>query len=376
MAVLTYKCPNCDGPLTWNGQKEKFVCEYCSSTFTESELAALAPAHAKEQEVDAATAAAVQESAGENGESAMEFNKDPEETKKPEKMKLYSCPSCGAQIVTDNTTAATTCYYCHNPIVLMDKFGDEYTPDFVIPFAIDKKKATEIFTGWVKQQKYVPANFYNQQQIELLSGVYFPYWVYNCKVHSNIKGTAKKVRTWDSGGMRNTETSVFDVSNSGDMDVNNLSRIALNKASKVLCESVMPFELDKMKPFQAGYLQGYIAETRDIEKEQLKPYIRREVEEFADSQIRSQISAGGYSSVDLQAVDHRISGEKYQYALMPIWTVTYRDNSGKVYYFSVNGQTGKTCGELPVDKNKLIMLFLKVFIPMFVMLLIILGFLA
>ena len=373
MAVLTYKCPNCDGPLTWNGQKEKFVCDYCGSAFTEAELAALAPSQAQSETVDAETGAAVEGGAGANGASAQAFNEDPKDTQKPAKMKLYSCPSCGAQIVTDDTTAATTCYYCHNPIVLMDKFGDEYTPDFVIPFSIDKQKATEIFTGWVKQQKYIPKDFYNQKQIELLSGVYFPYWVYNCTVLSSVRGTAKKVRTWDEMGMRNTETSVFDISDNGQMDINNLSRIALNKASKVLCESVMPFELDKMKPFQPGYLQGYIAETRDIEKEKIKPDIDREVREFTESQIRERIGAG-FSSVEIAALDNQIRNERFQYALMPIWTLTYKARDGKIYYFSINGQTGKTCGELPVDQNKLIALFFKVFIPMMAALLLILGF--
>ena len=373
MAVLTYKCPNCDGPLTWNGQKEKFVCDYCGSAFTEAELAALAPAQAQSETVDAEIGAAVEGGAGANGASAQAFNEDPKDTQKPAKMKLYSCPSCGAQIVTDDTTAATTCYYCHNPIVLMDKFGDEYTPDFVIPFSIDKQKATEIFTGWVKQQKYIPKDFYNQKQIELLSGVYFPYWVYNCTVLSSVRGTAKKVRTWDEMGMRNTETSVFDISDNGQMDINNLSRIALNKASKVLCESVMPFELDKMKPFQPGYLQGYIAETRDIEKAKIKPDIDREVREFTESQIRERIGAG-FSSVEIAALDNQIRNERFQYALMPIWTLTYKARDGKIYYFSINGQTGKTCGELPVDQNKLIALFFKVFIPMMAALLLILGF--
>ncbi|MDO4960230.1 MAG: TFIIB-type zinc ribbon-containing protein [Eubacteriales bacterium] len=387
MAVLTYKCPNCNGPLTWNGQKEKFVCDYCMSSFTEAELEALAPSETKAEEVDAEMGEAIKESAGENGASAQAFNEKPAAgtaaaqgagaasgedagTAKPAKMKLYSCPSCGAQVVTDDTTAATTCYYCHNPIVMMDKLGDDYTPDFVIPFAIDKKKATEIFTGWVKQQKYVPKDFYNAQQIELLSGVYFPYWVYSCDLKSDVKGTAEHVRTWDEMGMRNTETSVYDISDSGSMDINNLSRIALNKASKVLCESVMPFELDKLKKFQPGYLQGFIAETRDIQKAEIQPDIRKEVEEFAAQSVNAKISEGGFSKVNIASLDTRISNEKYQYALMPIWTVTYKDKGGKVYYFSINGQTGKTCGELPVDDGKLKSLFFKVFIPMFAALLV------
>ena len=73
-------------------------------------------------------------------------------------------------------------------------------------------------------------------------------------------------------------------------------------------------------------------------------------------------------------MNHRVNNERFQYALMPIWTLTYKARDGKIYYFSINGQTGKTCGELPVDQNKLIMLFLKVFIPMLIALLLILGF--
>ena len=40
-----------------------------------------------------------------------------------------------------------------------------------------------------------------------------------------------------------------------------------------------------------------------------------------------------------------------------------------MYYFSINGQTGKTVGELPTDQRSLLFLFLKVFIPMFIALL-------
>ena len=44
---------------------------------------------------------------------------------------LYTCPSCGAEIVTDSTTAATFCYYCHNPVVLSGRVSGEFLPDLV-----------------------------------------------------------------------------------------------------------------------------------------------------------------------------------------------------------------------------------------------------
>ena len=42
------------------------------------------------------------------------------------------------------------------------------------------------------------------------------------------------------------------------------------------------------------------------------------------------------------------------------------DNASRM---TVNGQTGKTVGELPTDQRSLLFLFLKVFLPMFIALL-------
>ena len=45
--------------------------------------------------------------------------------------------------------------------------------------------------------------------------------------------------------------------------------------------------------------------------------------------------------------------ERWRYALVPVWTVTYKGRNGKIYYYTINGQNGKVCGELPVDYKKL-----------------------
>ncbi|MDO5305849.1 MAG: TFIIB-type zinc ribbon-containing protein, partial [bacterium] len=297
-----------------------------------------------------------------------------EQKQKTPKMRIYVCPSCGAEISTDETTAATSCYYCHNPIVLSDKLIDDYTPDYIIPFSIDRKKAEQIFTDWIKAQKYVPSDFYNKKQIDRLTGVYFPYWVYDAKVHASIAGTATRVNIRRLGAAEQTETCVYDIGNSGDMDIRGLSRIALKKASRVLCESVMPFDTTQIKEFSPGYLQGYAAEIRDIDKQDIAAGIKREVSDFAEEKIRTE-AASGCERTDIRSCSSNIVSEHYSYALMPVWTVTYKAKDGKIYYFSINGSNGKTCGELPTDNGKLLKLFLAVFIPVFVILLMIFRFL-
>ena len=80
--VISHKCPNCDGPLLFNPEEQSFHCEYCLSVFKEDDI------QLKKEESN------VEEVAKET------FN-------------LYACPSCGAEVVTEETTAATFCYYCH-----------------------------------------------------------------------------------------------------------------------------------------------------------------------------------------------------------------------------------------------------------------------
>ena len=79
---------------------------------------------------------------------------------------------------------------------------------------------------------------------------------------------------------------------------------------------------------------------------------------------------GNYSSVQIRKNQADITGETWATALLPVWTVTYNDKArGKIYYFALNGQTGKIWGELPVDQKKLAVLFLSIFIPVCVILL-------
>ena len=38
MEVITYKCPNCGGDLTFDPVSGKYKCEYCLSSFTQEEM--------------------------------------------------------------------------------------------------------------------------------------------------------------------------------------------------------------------------------------------------------------------------------------------------------------------------------------------------
>ena len=52
MAVVSFKCPNCDGELIFDPSTQNYKCEYCNSLFSQAELDAMKPASAGEQAQD------------------------------------------------------------------------------------------------------------------------------------------------------------------------------------------------------------------------------------------------------------------------------------------------------------------------------------
>lgn len=339
MAAITYKCPKCGGDLRFHPSKQHFLCEYCDSEFTREELAGTA----------------------EEAEEVSEPKAEGEAVR-------YICPSCGAEIVTDETTAATFCYYCHNPIILEGRMKGSFHPDLVIPFAVDRKKALEIFHQWMGRKRYVPKDFYSEEQIEKLSGVYFPYWLYDCRVDGRLEAEGTKLSTWQVGNIQYTKTEQYDVSRRGEMQIAYVPRSALSKVNRVLAEGVFPFEMEKLQAFQMEYLSGFMAENRDMEQSQFADEVETEVRSFAEQSLRGSIS--GYHSVQVRSSDMRLVMPEWKYALLPVWILTYKEQkTGKLYYFACNGQTGKVCGELPVDMGRLGQLFVSIFLPLVAVLL-------
>ncbi|MCI8959485.1 MAG: TFIIB-type zinc ribbon-containing protein [Lachnospiraceae bacterium] len=326
METISYKCPNCGGDLRFHPEKQDYLCEFCDSRFSQKELEAMTP-----QDGD-------------------------------EDADCYICPSCGAEIVTEPTTTATFCYYCHNPVVVSQRLKGTYHPDRIIPFAIDRKKALEIFGQWIGTKKYVPRDFYSSDQVEKLTGVYFPYWLYGCQVKASVDARGDKVSTWAAGNIRYTKTDQYDVSRQGTMEVANVPRNALSKANRRLVEGVFPFDMEKQKEFHMGYLSGFFAENRDMESGKFVQEVEQEVEAYARQSLTGQI--GDYSSVQVRSCQARLEKPSWKYTLLPVWTLTYKDKrNGRIYYFACNGQSGKICGELPVDRGRLGRLFASIFLP-------------
>ncbi len=343
--IVTYKCPNCDAGLVFDAEEQLFLCEFCLSKFTENELKATN------------TSKKAEEKAKENEE----FNAEILE---------YHCSNCGAEVIADKNTAADFCYYCHNPIVLVDKVSGNYKPTKIIPFKFDKDSAKDIFYRFAKKKRFLPRDYFSLGSMDKISGVYYPFWVTDADTDAAMNAIGKNVRTWRSGDYRYTETTTYSVYRRGDLHFEDITTSAISTEDKAMLEGILPYPVEDYQDFSMPYLQGYVAKKRDIDREMLQGEVKSRMNGYADTLLRRTAS---YSSLDVNRLDVSILRSHWEYSLMPIWILTYKKkhrtkkSKDKTYVYAMNGSTGKIYGELPISIPKLILAGLGVFAGIFLL---------
>ncbi len=340
--TIAYQCPCCGAGLAFDPEKQRFACEFCLSEFDESEL----------------------ESAG-AGEAAAKEAADAAEY--CEHMNLYQCPNCGAEVVADEHTAADFCYYCHNPIVLSGRLSGQMQPHKVVPFRIDKAEAEQRFKDWCKHKWFLPKSFTSSEHAAQIKGVYYPFWVTDADADGAIDAKATRVRTWRAGDYRYTETSRFDIDRAGEIHFEDivtcaLSNADLSEADKQMLEGILPYPSEELTDFAMPYLSGFLAKKRNLERADLSEEVRGRMHEYTKALLSGTVT-GRYDTLNVHETKVNIKSSHWEYALLPIWILTWTDQNGQVYTFAINGCTGKLYGELPVSYPRLAVLFASIAVP-------------
>ncbi len=335
MSVLQeYKCPCCGGALEFNSGVQKMKCPFCDTEFEMETLEAYDNQLENEQESDMSWDANAGQEWG-AGEA--------------DGLKTYVCKSCGGEIIGDETTAATSCPYCDNPIVLMGQFSGSLKPDYVIPFKQDKKAAIEGLKKHYEGKILLPAVFKDENHIDDVQGVYVPFWLFDADAAASIRYKATKVRRWSDSNYDYTETSYYSVRRGGYIGFNTVPVDGSSKMPDELMESVEPYNFSEAVPFQTAYLAGYLADKYDVTEADSVERANERIKKSTEEEFRKTVT--GYSTVTTENTYINLQNAQAKYALYPVWMLNTEWN-GKKYTFAMNGQTGKMVGDLPCDNKK------------------------
>ena len=334
--INEYKCPSCGGAIEFDSHSQKMKCPYCDTEFDLETLKKYDEQLSKEAE---------------QKDDISDWQTDPGkqwQEGETDGMNVYTCKSCGGEIVSDENTGATSCPYCGNPVILTERFRGALRPDIVIPFKLDKKAAKEAYYKHIKGRPLLPKVFRRENHIDEIKGSYVPFWLFDADVAADARYKATKVRTWSDSDYDYTETSYYSVDRSGNMSFVSVPVDGSSRMPDDLMESIEPYRVAEAVEFQTAYLAGYLADKYDVDAQQSTDRARERMKESAQDVLRDTVK--GYASVIPENTNVRISGGDAKYALYPVWILntTWR---GKKYIFAMNGQTGRMTGDLPVDNG-------------------------
>ena len=334
MAVLQeFKCPCCDGAIEFDSNLQKMKCPYCDSEFEIETL----------QSYNAELNAQPQENMSWDTAAGQQWQ--PGET---EGLRIYTCNTCGGEIVADDTTGATECPFCGNPVVMTGQFAGDLKPDLVIPFKVDKKAAIAALVNHYKGKRLLPKVFKDENHIKEVKGLYVPVWLFDTDADAYVRYKATRTRVWSDSQYNYTETSYFAVTRGGGIGFENVPVDGSTKMDDTLMESIEPFHIGDAVDFQTAYLSGFLADRYDVNSEQSIERANQRIKSSTEEAFASTVQ--GYTSVIPVNSNIQLQNGQTRYALYPVWILNTQWN-GQKFTFGINGQTGKIAGDLPMDKG-------------------------
>ena len=340
----TLKCPNCGSNLTLNADTGLLDCPNCGSSFDPQKLAVtVEELEAKQAEpTDPSQAPAQADAQAPQGEAQPQ--EAPEQTE-------FVCNACGAKLVTDSHTAATFCAFCGSPALVGKRLTEQFQPQYMIPFKYSRKSAEEAFIQWAGKGKWTPFGFVSKKNVQKMTGLYVPFWLFNINATIDAKGTGTKSHY--RGDDEIVES--FNFERKAQLYWNNVPLDGETRIDDALMEAIEPFDFEALMPYDYRYLPGFYADRYDQTPQDLSGRATKRGIDGINQAINSSLK-GTYDRFTIKENLSRIDSMEANYALLPVWFLSYKYRN-KYYYFAMNGQTGEVAGQVPVSSVKKMMFF-------------------
>lgn len=331
-------CKNCGALLKFKPGTTKLTCQYCQA---ENDIQQDSKVVIVENDLTAFLAKQVDE-------------------KEKIVVNTIHCEACGATSTVDPKITSDRCPFCATAFVL--KHGSSssiFKPQYMLPFGIDEKKAIDNFRNWLKSLWFAPTELANYtDRADRLSGMYLPYWTFDCKTESDYTGergvdyTETESYT-NSKGQRETRTVTRTRWYPAAGHVSNTFDDVLIEATKSLnrdkLRALEPWDLQNVVAYNDQYLSGFRTENFQIDL----PTAYQEGKVRMQGEIANTIRGDiGGDRQRIQSVNTTYNNPTFKYILLPVWISAYRFKN-KVYQFLINARTGEVQGERPYSALKI-----------------------
>ena len=346
-ALSKFACPACGGEANWNAAKQKLVCPFCG---TESPAKLDAAGGIVEHDLAAALRGIGDDRRG--WQSAR---------------RQVKCQSCNAISVLDPARQAQNCDFCGSAqIVPYDEAKAAFRPESVLPFRVSESAARDGIRAWYGRLWLAPNRLKRSALTDTVHGVYLPYWTFDAQVDATWTAEAGHyyytTETYTENGQLRTrqvrhvrwEPAAGRVRHFFDDDL----VCASVGVHPRLLRGIEPFPTAELKPYDAGYVAGWVVERYQIDLVAAAQRARDAMDAKLQAMCAQQVPGDTQRNL---AVSADYSGQTFKHVLAPVWLLSYHYGRS-AYQCAMNGVTGAIAGEYPKSPWKIAFLVLALFI--------------
>ena len=338
-ALDKHSCPGCGAEAHWNAGKQALVCPYCG-TISPMELAS-------------------DGSLGKEHDLALALRAIPDTQRGWEKDRTsVQCQSCQAISLFDPTRVAQRCDFCGSAsIVPYTKTRAAIYPESLLPFTVSESQVRESIRQWYASRWFAPNKLKKAALTDQVGGVYLPYWTFDAKVFARWTAEAGhyyyESRTVTRNGRTETvqERKVRWVPAAGELSTAFDDELvaATQGLHGNLLRKIEPFPTKDLKPYDRGYVAGWVVEQYQLDLVGAAERSRAEMDNKVRAACAAEIPGDTYRNLQVAAT---YTDQTFKHTLLPVWLLTY-DYGRKAYQVVVNGVTGSIAGEQPYSWIKI-----------------------
>jgi hypothetical protein len=341
-----FACPACGADAHWNPAKQALVCPFCG---TESP-ATLEQRGAETVIVEHDLVAALRDVP------------DARRGWQADKVSV-KCQSCQAISVFDPIRIGQRCEFCgSSQLVPYEQVKEPFSPESLLPFAIQESKARDLLRAWYARQWLAPNNLAKRALTDTIRGVYLPYWTFDAQVHASWTADSGRYYYVTNNGKREQRVEWTPAAGELDHFFDDELVAASTGVGAGLLRRLEPFPTGQLIPYDPGYLAGWTVERYQIDLVNAATHSRAAMESKTRQLCSSAVPGDTQRNLEVEA---NFSDQKFKHILVPVWLLTYTYGA-TVYQVAANGVTGKIAGDRPWSWIKIVLLIVVIIIVLIV----------
>jgi len=335
-------CPGCGAPLVYDPTAGKLACPYCNS----------------QVDVTAPTEVATVEE-----HDLEQWQREAEQAPLSSEALEVECSGCGAQITFEPPQVAGDCPFCATPITAQPHAASPIiTPGAILPFKVERKAARHALKRWLHSRWFAPNSLKQLAQYQTFTGVYLPYWTYDCATTTTYSGErgdyyyvtkTRQVKN-EQGKMvteeyRERRTRWRRATGTVGRRFDDVLILAVTEVNRKRLAELGNWPLAALVPYDSKYLRGFQTQRYQLDL--------TEGFELAKNLMASDITDDIEN--DIGGDEQRIASRRttyqdktFKHILLPLWMATYRYKN-QPYQVIISGDSGQVVGDRPYSTAKI-----------------------